>query len=144
MSILTDARQYPLVAVVDIDFNDIIVTAVAVDVLELPQNSVVTAVSLVIDVSFDNGTTADLDIGDATDPNRYTQTIAELDGVAGVPPTNEPRPDFFQTTDAEPNIVVTPTLTGSTLDEGSARLIVEYYVAGRRNENQGDAPEFQG
>lgn len=137
MSILTDARQYPLVAVVDIDFSDIVTTAVLVNVLELPQNAVVTDINFVVDVSFAGGTTHDLDIGDDVDPNRYSQTIVEIDGTAGVPPTNEPRPDFYQTTDAEPNITVTPTHTGAALTSGSGRLIVEYVIAGRHNENQG-------
>lgn len=135
MSILTDARQYPLVAVVDINYTDIAVTAVEVPVLQLPQNSVVTKIDLIIDVAFDTGTTADLDIGDDVDPNRYSQTICEID-AAGVP-ANPPAADFSQTTDAEPNITVTPTLTGTALAVGTARLIVEYYIAGRHNENQG-------
>jgi len=136
MSILTDARQYPLVAVVDIVATDIDVTAVAVPVLELPQNSVVIEMVLFIDVPFDSGTTADLDIGDNTDPNRYTQTISEIDGAAGLP-ANPPAVDYYQTLAADTHIIVTPTLTGAALTVGSGRLIVKYYTAGRHNENRG-------
>ena len=136
MSILTDARQYELTAVVDIVAADIVTTAVEVEVLELPQNSVVTSIVLMIDTSFDTGTTADLDIGDNVDPNRYSQTICELDGAAGEP-ANPPAVDYFQTGAAETHITVTPTLTGIAMVAGAARLIVKYYVAGRHNENQG-------
>ena len=134
MSILTDARQYELTAVVDIVAADIVTTAVEVQVLELPQNSVVTNIVLVVDTSFDTGTTADLDIGDNTDPNRYTQTISEIDGAAGIP-ANPPAADYYQTLAADTHITVTPTLTGIAMVAGAARLIVTYYVAGRHNEN---------
>lgn len=134
MSLLTDSRQYPLVAVVDIVFGDIPGSAL-VNVLELPQNAVVTKIDLVVDTAFAGGTTHDLDIGDDVDPNRYTQTISEID-AAGVP-TNPPAADFYQTTDAEPNITVTPTHTGGDPTSGAARLIVEYIIDGRHNENQG-------
>lgn len=135
MSILTDARQYELTAVVDIVAADIVTTAVAVNVLELPQNSVVTSIVLFIDTAFDTGTTADLNIGDNTDPNRYTQTISEID-AAGIP-TNPPAVDYYQTLAADTHITVTPTLTGIAMVAGAARLIVTYYVAGRHNENRG-------
>lgn len=135
MSLLPDTRQYPLVAVADIDFSDIVTTAVAVNAVVLPQNSVVTKIDLVVDTAFAGGTTHDLDIGDDVDPNRYTQTISEID-AAGVP-ANPPAADFYQTTDAEPNITITPTHTGAALTSGAGRLIVEYVIAGRANENQG-------
>jgi hypothetical protein len=45
--------------------------------------------------------------------------------------------DFYQTTLLDTQIIVTPTLTGIAMVAGAARLIVEYYVAGRHNENQG-------
>lgn len=143
MSILTDARQYELTAVVDIVAADIVTTAVAVDVLELPQNSVITFLQLVIDVAFDTGTTADIDIGDSGDPNRYSQTLVEIDAV-GIP-TNEPGvlvatnavSDYHQTDSDETHLIVTPTLTGIAMVAGEARLIVKYYVAGRQNENRG-------
>lgn len=141
MSILTDARQWPLVAEVDIAFGDI-PGAAAVEVLELPQGSVITSIQLVVDTAFSGGTTHDLDIGDVTDPNRYSQTIVELD-AAGIP-ANPPAASLYETTDAEPKLTVTPTHTGGDPSAGAARLLVEYVVSGRHNENQGDGLEFQG
>lgn len=141
MSILTDARQWPLRAQVDIDFGDIPGTA-AVAVLDLPQGSVVTNIQLIVDTAFSGGTTHDLDIGDASDPNRYTPTITEID-AAGIP-ANPPVVTLFETTDAEPQITVTPAHVGGDPTAGALRLLVEYVVAGRHTENYGDGLEFQG
>lgn len=129
-----DTRQYVLQAVSVIAFGDIPGSA-AVEVVELPQNAVVTSIVLFVDTAFAGGTTHDLDIGDETDPNRYTQTISEID--AGGIPTNPPAVDYSQTAAADVNITVTPTHTGGDPTSGSARLIVQYYVDGRANENQG-------
>lgn len=141
MSLLTDARQYPLRAQVDIAFGDIPGSA-AVSVLELPEGSVVTNIQLIVDTAFSGGTTHDLDIGDASDPNRYTATITEID-AAGIP-ANPPAVTLFETTLSEPEITVTPTHTGGDPTAGALRLLVEYVIAGRQNENQGVGLEFQG
>jgi len=130
-----DGRQYPLVAESVIGFADILTTAVPVTVMELPQNSVITSIVLYVDTAFSGATSADLDIGDNTDPNRYSQTICEID--AGGIPVNAPAADYYQTLAADSNIIVTPTLVGAAISAGSARLIVEYFVSGRHNENQG-------
>lgn len=138
-----DGRQYALQAVSVIVFGDI-PGSDAVDVIELPQNAVVTSMVLVVDTAFAGGSTHDLDIGDTADPDRYTQTIAEID-ASGIP-TNAPAvsgsqaaDDYYQTESGDEFITVTPTHTGGNPSSGSARLIVEYYIAGRQNENQGDA-----
>lgn len=129
-----DARQYALVAESVIAFGDIPGSS-AVEVLELPQGSVIVDIQLVVDTAFSGGTTHDLDIGDDVDPNRYSQTIVEID-AAGIP-TNPPAADLSKTTSAEPNVTVTPTHTGGDPTAGSARLIVTYLTDGRHNENQG-------
>ena len=132
MTILTDARQYPLVAVVD--FTQVLLpTGVEVPVLQLPQNSVVTRVDVVIDTAFDSVTSDTIDIGDTTLTTRYSTSInAQVAGViaAGVP-------TGFETTDAEPNITLINTQVGGEGTAGVGRLIVEYFVGGRHNENQG-------
>jgi hypothetical protein len=134
MSILTDARQYPLVAVVDIVQADL-PTGVEVDVLELPQNSVVTRIDFTVDVAFDSTTSDTIDIGDTTLTTRYS---TDIDAAASAGAIEAGVPTGFQTTDAEPNITLINTAVGATEGTaGVARLIVEYYVAGRQNENQG-------
>ena len=142
MSILTDARQKVCTAIVDIAFGDIATTAVEVPVLDLPVGSTVVDITLVVDTAFAGGTTHDLDIGDASDPNRYTAAISEIDAV-GIP-ANPPAITGFETTDSEPQISVTPTHTGGSPTSGAARLIVGYVEAGRHDENFGDGLEFQG
>jgi len=141
MSLLTDARQYPLSAQVDIVFGDIPGSA-AVPVLDLPQGATIVEMVLYVDTAFSGGTTHDLDIGDASDPNRYTPTISEIDAT-GIP-TNAPVVNYFVTTGSEPQLTVTPTHTGGDPTAGAARLLVRYVVEGRHNENQGDGLEFQG
>jgi len=132
MSLLPDGRQYALRAVVDIDLADVS-DELSKAALQLPQNAVVTAIDLIVDTVFDDTTTETLSIGDATSATRYGTTIAlGVAGlIAGVAPTG------FQTTDAEPEITI--VYAGGTGDAavGAARLIVEYIVAGRHNENQG-------
>lgn len=141
MSILTDARQWPLSAQVDIAFGDI-PGAAEVEVLDLPQGAVITDIQVVVDTAFAGGTTHDLDIGDASEPTRYSATIVEID-AAGIP-ANPPAPTYFETTGAEPKLTVTPTHTGGDPTSGALRLLVQYVVAGRHNENEGDGLEFQG
>lgn len=143
MSLLTDARQKICYAIVDIAFSDILATAVEVPVLDLPQGATVVSIDLVVDTPWSGMTTADLDVGDVTDPNRYTPTISELDGAAGIP-TNPPVITGFETTASEPQISVTPTYTGAAVTAGAARLIVGYVEAGRHDENFGDGVEFAG
>ncbi len=140
MSILNDARQYPLQTSVDIAFGDV-PGAAEVAVLDLPPNAVVTNLIFAVDTSFSGGTTHDLDIGDASDPNRYGRV--ELDGAAGLSAT-QPVITGFKTTDSEPQITVSPVHVGGDPTAGAARLIVEYIIEGRHNENQGDGLEFQG
>jgi methenyltetrahydromethanopterin cyclohydrolase len=142
MSVLTDARQKVCYAIVEVGFADVATTAAEVPVLDLPQGATVVDIQLVVDTAFAGGTTHDLDIGDVTDPNRYTQTIAEID-APGIP-ANPPAVSGFETTAAEPQISVTPTHTGGSPTSGAARLIVGYLEAGRHDENFGDGVEFAG
>lgn len=138
MSILTDARQWPLVAIVEFTQAQL-PTGVAVDVLELPEGAVVTDIAVVIDTAFDSVTSDTIDVGDATTADRY-DTDVNGQVVGRTPGT----PTGFQTTSAEPNIRLTNTAVGTEGTAGAGRLIVEYVVAGRHNENQGDGLEFQG
>lgn len=140
MSILNAARQYPLQTSIDIAFGDVL-GATETPVLDLPPNAVITGFLFVVDTSFSGGTTHDLDIGDASDPNRYGRV--ELDGSAG-PSATQPVPSGFKTTNSEPQLSVSPVHVGGDPTAGAARLIVEYIIEGRHNENQGDGLEFQG
>ena len=132
MALFPDTRQYPLVAVVDFTQADL-PTGVEVPVLQLPQNSVVTQIDVVIDTAFDSVTSDTIDVGDTTLTTRYSTSInGQTAGSiqAGVP-------TGFQTTAAEPNITLLNTQVGGEGSAGVGRLIVEYFIDGRANENQG-------
>lgn len=138
MSILTAARQYALVAIANFTQAEL-PTGVAVDVLELPPGAVVTKVAVVIDTAFDSVTSDTIDVGDASVADRYDSTVdAQAAGQ------NDGVPTGFETTSSEPNIQLTNTQVGGEGSAGAGRLIVEYVVAGRHNENQGDGVEFAG
>lgn len=138
MSILSDARQWPLVAIVEFTQADL-PTGVAVPVCELPQGSVVTGISVVVDTAFDSVTSDTIDVGDASVADRYdTDVDGQAAGLTAGTATG------FETTSAEPQIELTNTAVGTEGTAGAGRLIVEYIVAGRHNENQGDGLEFQG
>lgn len=131
MSLLTDARQYPLVAVASFTQAEL-PTGVAVPAVQLPQGSVVTKIAVVIDTAFDSVTSDTIDVGDASVADRYdstvnAQTVGQDDGV----------PTGFETTSSEPEILLTNTQVGGEGSAGAGRLIVEYVIAGRHNENQG-------
>jgi hypothetical protein len=130
MSILTSARQYALVAVVDFTQAEL-PTGVAVPVLALPQGAVVTNIDVVIDTAFDSVTSDTIDVGDAIAPARYSTSI---DGQSAA--LQAAVPTGFETTSSEPQVELLNTAVGTEGTAGVGRLIVEYIVAGRHNENQ--------
>lgn len=144
MSILTDARQYPLVAIVELQQDDF-TSGVPLAVLDLPPEAVVTGGQLIIDTAFDSATTDTLDVGftstnDADDPDHYLTGGADNGSTAqaiDLVPTG-------RSAIAVEQITVELTEAGASGSAGRARLIVEYVIAGRHNENQGDGLEFQG
>lgn len=138
MSILTDARQKGLAAIVEFTQAEL-PTGVAVPVLDLPQGAVVRSVSVVIDTAFDSVTSDTIDVGDVTTADRYTtsvngQVLGQTDGV----------PTGFETTSVETQITMTNTAVGTEGTAGAGRLIVEYIETGRHDENFGDGVEFAG
>lgn len=133
MSLLPDTRQFPVVAYLEFTYADVPGSA-AINAVALQAGSIVTAIQLWVTTSFSGGTTHDLDIGDATDPDEYTPTISELDGAAGLP-ANPPATTGFQTTISEPFITFTPVHTGGNPTAGAARFWVESICEGRAHEN---------
>ena len=133
MALTPDVRQFPCVAYLEFTYADVPGSA-AIAAVAVPVGSIVTAIQLWITTSFSGGTTHDLDIGDATDPDEYTPTISELDGAAGLP-ANAPTTTGFQTTLSEPDINFTPVHTGGNPTAGAARFWVEYITEGRAHEN---------
>ncbi len=126
-----DGRQYALVAQVDILQSDF-ATGVGQAVLELPQNSIVTGGQLVVDTAFDSATSDTGEIGDVTSAPRYLSAV-DLTALA----SSALVPTGFKTTATETDIFFENTEVGAAGSLGVARLIVEYIVDTRRNENQG-------
>lgn len=127
-----DGRQYALVAQVDILQTDF-ATGVGQAVMELPQNSIVTGGQLVVDTAFDSATSDTGEIGDVTTAARYLGAV-DLTALA----SSALVPTGFKTTATQPEIYFENTEVGAAGTAGVARLIVEYIVDTRRNENQGD------
>jgi hypothetical protein len=133
MALLPDTRQFPVVAYLEFTYADVAGSA-AINAVAIQPGSIVTDIELWVTTSFSGGTTHDLDIGDATDPDEYTPTISELDGAAGLP-ANAPTTTGFQTTLSEPNITFTPVHTGGDPTAGAARFWVQSICEGRFHEN---------
>ena len=143
MSIRTDARQRKLTAIVDIVPADL-PNGSPVVALDLPQGSVVTDLVLIVDALFNDTGAATLDIGDNTDPDRYTASPINIDttgGALGI--QSGVAVTGFETTSAEPQIWLTAA-GNFDATAGALRLLVEYVEVGRHDENFGDGLEFQG
>lgn len=128
---IPDGRQYPLVAQVDILQSDF-ATGVGQAVITLPQNSIVTGGVLVVDTAFDSATSDTGEVGDTTTAARYLGAV-DLTALAGT----RLIPTGFKTTSVETDIFFENTEVGAAGAAGVARLIVEYIVDTRRNENFG-------
>lgn len=130
MALKPDTVQYPITAIVDIAYGDL-TDATAVDVLALPQGAVITAMDLVVDTAWNSATSDTFDIGDATDPDRYTSSpvsVATTGVISGVAITG------YEGTSSDTYLQVTWDGTGTAPSAGAARLIVQYIVDGRFSE----------
>lgn len=123
-------RQYPLVAVATITHADFS-GAGAIEIFQVPQNAVITAVRLFLDVNFTAATT--FDIGDGGVVDRYTAS-APISVAAGAGTSLAGTNITGYKYTAVDTIDVTVNQDASA---GSARIVIEYYISDRGNENQG-------
>lgn len=107
-------------------------TTVIQDVVRLPVNSRVVGGELVVEVAWDNGTTATVDVGDATDPDRYTASPVNLTLTGRTALTL----DGFKTTEAERDVNFDPIFAGTNATQGQGYLRVQYVIEDRENEVQ--------
>jgi hypothetical protein len=124
-------RQELIVATVDIGFADL-VSGVDLSALDLPRNAVVTGGDVVVTTAFNSGTSDVLDIGDASNENRYLND-ANL-AVAG---RTVLIPTGYVVTSSEPAVTVRWVGVGAAPTAGAVRLSVHYYVKGRAAFSQG-------
>jgi hypothetical protein len=124
-------RQELIVATVDIGFADL-VTGVDLSALDLPRNAVVTGGDVVVTTAFNSATSDVLDVGDASNENRYLNDAnLAAAGRTVLVPTG------FVTTASEPAITVRWVGAGAAPTAGAVRLSVHYYVKGRAAFSQG-------
>ena len=108
-------RQWPLSLELtfnyDDDFGDdsAAQTTVVVEVARLPVNARVTGGEIVVETAWDNGTTATVDIGDVTDPDRYTASPVDLTSTGRTALTLT----GFKHTEVERDINFDPVFAGS-------------------------------
>lgn len=122
-------RQDILSASILIGFANIADTAVAVKAIDLPYGAQIVSGHIVVDEVFNVGTTAVLDIGDLTTPNRYKNDVdLKTLGLTALVPTG-----YVSDGDA---IYVVPVLVGTAATTGKARLVVNYVIANRATEAQ--------
>lgn len=102
-------------------------TAVAEAIAQLPSYAQVVGGDITISTAFDYATSGVLDIGDASDDDRYSSTPIDLTTAARTALTLT----GYKYT-APTDITVTPTLVGA-VTEGAGRIAILYTVEGRSN-----------
>jgi hypothetical protein len=120
-------RQEILFAYVDFDWTDLEDTDGVYPAIELPPGAVVIGGALDVKVAWNNGTSADTDVGDSVDDNRYSAAPIALDAAARTALTIT----GYVTTGSTKTIAIKPVFVGTASSAGSARLEVSYYVEKR-------------
>lgn len=124
-----NARQYPLFAEQSFDFTQLADTAVPVTAIKLPYGAQIIGGAVIVDTAFNTGTSAVLDVGDATTGNRYKNDVdLKAVGLTALVPTG------YVSDGAE--LLVTPVLVGGAATAGKVRVQVQYVIAGRAHEVQ--------
>jgi hypothetical protein len=118
----------------DDDFGDdsAAQTAVVVELARLPVGARVVGGEIVVEEAWDNGTTATVDIGDVTDPDRYTASPVNLTALGRTALTL----DGFKTTEVERDVDLTPVFAGANGTQGRAYVRIEYVIENKANEVQ--------
>lgn len=135
MSLKPAGRQWPLKAKVDFtyeDFGDGAVTATSIfEMLDLPQNAIITGGLLVVTTAFNSTGAATIAIGDGGSANRYLgDTNLKAAGATALVPTGYVYPNN-DTLDADVAIATDAATAGAGF------LVVEYIVAGRAHVTEG-------
>ena len=127
---LDHGRQRVLFAEITLGYAQLVDTGVAVPAIDLPYGARLLAAEVVVDTAFNAGTSIALAVGDSTNGSRYG-SVANLNttGRSALTPTG------YVSTDGAA-VTVTPTITGATPTAGSARLAIQYVIAGRADEVQ--------
>lgn len=126
---LVSGRQYPLFASVEVNFDQIEDTGVAVTAIKLPYGAQIVGGALHVDTVFAGGSANTLNIGDAVSGNRYLNAAnLRTAGRAALTLTG-------YVSDGG-DLLITPTHTGGLPTAGRIRVQIEYIIAGRAHEAQ--------
>jgi hypothetical protein len=120
------ARQYPLVAVIELTFADL--AAGANLAAQLPPGAIVVGGEITVNTVFDS-TTNTLSIGDAGSATRYASAV-NLKSAARTALTLT----GYKVTDANKDLLFTYAETGAAATAGAATVVLNYVVAGRAHE----------
>lgn len=123
-------RQDVLVAMVEIDFDDV-VSGVDQAAVELPGGAIVVGGDVTVITPFNAGTSDVLDVGDGVSQNRYLNDAnIHAAGRAALVPTGYVMPQIG-------NMTVRWTGVGGAPTAGKVRLSVHYVVEKRAHTSQG-------
>ena len=125
---LQSAHQIKRAVVIEITGTSVSTTTASNPLAQLPNGAIVTGGALIVTTAFDASRTAD--IGDTTDPDRYTATPIALDATGRTALTLT----GFKHTATE-NLFL--ELAGGAATVGAALLELEYVIVGASDFVQG-------
>lgn len=125
-----NGRQSPLVAEGAFAFGDL-TSGTGASFIKLPYNSVVLGGYIIVDTVWNSATSDVVDLGDTTDPDRYTTSAVDLTalGLTALTLTG-----FINTGGLDFDAEWTGVSTAPTT--GAARVYVEYMITDRATEVQ--------
>lgn len=132
MAIKFPARQYPLVDVRELLFSHL-PTGVAVEVIDLPVNAVVTGGGAFVDTADNSGTSAVLDVGDADAGDLY---VTDLNAATAGESEQFDVTEIGKKYASGGAITATRVAVGTAATAGKVRVWVEYVILERANEVQ--------
>lgn len=124
-------RQQVISAYLDFGFADVAPSGVGQAAIDLPVGAQVIGGDFVISTAFNSATSDTFTIGDATLATRYGNAIAGAAARTALTVTG------YQTTNAEPSVVLKWTGVGAAPTTGAGRLRVDYIVNNRAQFGEG-------
>lgn len=132
MTTLSVERQYPIVAIEEVDYDEL-PTGQTINLIKLPVNAIVLNVGAFVDAATNSGNTSVIDIGDGETSDLYVTDLNTQ--VAGESETI----DLTEVGKKYPSggfITATRTETGTAATAGKIRMFASYVVLNRANEVQ--------
>lgn len=125
-------RQYPLTAVVELLFSDLL-TGVATEVIDLPVNAVVIGAGAFVQTADNGGTSCVLDVGDTDTGDLY---VTDLDAKTVNESEQADVTEVGKLYAAGGAITATRTEGGTASTAGKVRVWATYVILDRANEVQ--------